>query len=1295
MATPSLPLAGRLITPAGIFLLALFFLVLAFTGWQHRESQWTSHLAAQSEIQQLAVAQSQQALKRQALMAASSLAEDPDTLRLIRRIALVAQRDGLDNSDVIQLRAQLQQDLSGFWEALQRAGASQLHIHLSPDVTSLLRMHRPELWGDSLAQSRPLLADTQRTGQPRNGMEVGRFGLGMIGVVPIRGREGTTQSVLATLEVGFGMLPELRQLDRELRAGLAVLLHSGTLDQLRGEHDSTGLEVSPDGKWVLDSYSRPEIREWLATDQVSVSWSRDSRFQVLQSGDHHHLVTRIPVRDLAGELDPQRPPVGIVVAWRDITEALAEHRAEQMMMLFKWLLAFLAATLLLTTLLHLTRSTARKYALRQSKRQHLALRALNEIAGLPNLDVTERLQQALKLGSEYLGMEIGIVSRIEGNDYTIVAQRNPDDLFREGDVLALPETFCSLVLEQRDVLDLQRIGQSEFRHHPAYQKYAIETYVGAPLMVDGRHYGTLSFSSLESERKAIGDIDIEFMRLCSRWISSTLTRARAEREREAVLSRFHKLSQHLPGMVYQYQLSADGKGRFPYCSDGIRAIYGVSPKQVAADDSLVFDRVHPDDEPSLSASVARSAEELSTWKAEYRVLHPDFGELWVTGQASPEKLDNGDIIWHGFIADITARKHMELTLDRERSRLASIIDSTNIGAGEWDLVTGEIAFNERWAETLGYTLKELEPVTIHTWMGLTHPDDLHESSRLLKEHLTGKTEFYSCKFRLRHKDGYWIWMHGRGKVIARDESGRALLMSGTHADITEEMRRDEEIRQARSFLRAVIDASTEVAVITTDLHGRITLFNSGAERLLGYRAGEVVGFTTLELFHAPAELERRATTLKQELGEALAGMEVLLAKVRGGKSETLPWTYVRKDGGQRLVNLTITPIIDEGNQPIGFLAMANDISDLIQATRALQKSESRFRSMVANLPGAVFRCVNDADWTMSYMSDEIAQITGYPAAEFIDSAVRSFASIIHPDDLPSTYAIMDEIKAGRSYELTYRIIHADGREIWVREKGRGEHDGEGQLLWSSGFIWDATEQHRIEQMKTQFVSTVSHELRTPLTAISGSLALITGGALGEPPAQMKKLLEIAQRNSQNLNSLINDLLDMDKLAVDKMHFASERVRLEPELLRALEENQSYAAQHQVTLAAGDICAAWLTVDPQRFAQVLANYLSNAAKFSPPGGTVTLSAQWQRGRVLISVEDHGDGIAHALQHRVFSKFFQADASDTRKRGGTGLGLAITRELVEHMGGEVGFHSVPGAGSTFWCLFDAEPVEGDTP
>ncbi|HDZ58307.1 MAG TPA: PAS domain S-box protein [Pseudomonas xinjiangensis] len=1293
MARPSLRGAGRLIIPAAIIALAFFFLILALSGWQQRENQWAQQLAAQAEIQRLAIVQSQQALKRQALMAASTLVGDPDTLRLVRRMALISKRDGMTHPNLLGLRAQLLDDLSGYWSALQQAGANQLHIHLSPGVVSLVRMHRPDEWGDDLANSRPLLANAQASGQTQSGMEVGRFGLGMIGVAPITRDESPLSPTVATLEVGFGMLPELRQLDADLKAGLAVLLHDPTMNQLTLDVPAP-LARSLDGQWLLDSYSRDEVLAWLAAGELPLSLNAADH-QVLQSGKGHYLLTRIPVRDMAGEADPERSPVAMVLAWRDITEARAEHRLDQLVQLGEWVLAFAVATLVLIALLLVARISARKQGLKQARRQNQALRALNEVAGLPNLDLNERLHQALQIGCNYMGLDIGIVSQIEGQNFTILAQKSPGQTLRDGAVLDVSRTFCSLVLQQKDVLDLTTIGQSEFRKHPGYAEFGVESYIGAPLLLGGKFFGTLSFSSANPQRTAFQEIDIEFMRLCSRWISATLTRARVEDERETLLGRFNKLADHLPGMVYQYQHSADGRGWFPYSSDCISEIYGIMPHEAAISADLAYERVHPDDRAAVVESIGRSAETLQVWRAEYRILHPRNGELWVAGFASPERLPNNDIVWHGFIADITARKHIELTLDRERSRLASIIQSTNIGTGEWNIQTGEVTFNERWAQIIGYTLKELQPTSIKTLADLSHPDDIDEANVLLKRHFAGESRFMDYRFRVRHKDGRWVWMHGRGKLISRDEAGRPLIMMGTHSDVTEEVQRNEEIRQARSFLRAVINASTEVAIIAIDLSGIITLFNSGAEKLLGYSAAEVTGLHTPELFHLPSEMQRRAITLEEELGQPIDGLEVFLAKVRNGNSETLPWTYVRKDSTQRLVNLTITRIADECNEVIGFLGMANDISELIQATRALQKSESRFRSMVSNLPGAVYRCQADQAWTMSYMSDEIAQITGYPASDFIDNQRRSFASVIHPEDLHLTFSCMERIERRENYELTYRIVHADGHEVWVREKGRGEYDGNGKLLSLSGFLWDVTEQYRVEQMKSRFVSTVSHELRTPLTVVTGTLALVTGGVLGNLTPPIQKALDTALGNSRNLNILINDLLDMDKLTVDQMRFDLQRQSLAPLLQQALESNRGYAEQYDVALQSGHTDDVWVTVDALRLGQVLANYLSNAAKFSHPGGLVTLETQLHEGRIRIEVTDQGDGIPEEFHGQLFSKFFQVDSSDTRKRGGTGLGLAITRELMLRMGGTVGFDSQVGEGSVFWCELEAEPIIRELP
>ncbi len=230
---------------------------------------------------------------------------------------------------------------------------------------------------------------------------------------------------------------------------------------------------------------------------------------------------------------------------------------------------------------------------------------------------------------------------------------------------------------------------------------------------------------------------------------------------------------------------------------------------------------------------------------------------------------------------------------------------------------------------------------------------------------------------------------------------------------------------------------------------------------------------------------------------------------------------------------------------------------------------------------------------------------------------------------------------------------------------------------------DITQRKRVEQMKSEFVSTVSHELRTPLTSISGALGLITGGALGEVPPAAMDMITIAHNNSRRLTHLINDLLDIEKIAAGKVAFDLQVQPLLPLVEQAVEATRTYGTENHVSLklvpAAPGID---VRVDSQRLLQVLSNLLSNAIKFSPEGGVVEIAVEHRAPKVRISVRDHGRGIPDEFRGRIFQKFAQADASDTRKQSGTGLGLAISRELAERMNGLLDYDSVPGEGACFY-------------
>ena len=1457
---------GLLILLVGGLALGLFFLFLAASAWQQREQQWQSQQANEAAIIQLSIAQSQLALRNQALMAARTLAEDSDTRRLIRRIKTLTVSQPDNRTDILRLRAQLRRDLNGVWSILQRGGAQMLEVHLSDPAQSLLRMQEVNDPIDvTPGDGRPLLLRALASGQEQSGLQSCPLGARQAAVVPVFANDDAGSSPVASIEVGFYVLP--KQLAEPVSAEIDIAL----LMPPSAFSDQSKLTPTENGRWLLGHYSNPAINQWLDSADLPTTLHTPSH-QLLRIGEQVYLIASVPLLE-PGASASEAHNAARIVAWHDISAAAAVHQQEQSRLLLNWLLACLATTLLLTALafafrrhthrqaslhqqailaesqqrersrqllaiianaqsayiqhdqikqgfsqlleqilqlteshcgtvaqvryndeaqpqlipyavsplnentdgaaqllahnaklfdvllstqevvieqdfspenqlssflglpvlygdrlvgvlalgnradgyaaemaeflapllatlgqlIHALRLNADKQQIKlRLERQRHALRSLNEVSAATGINLSERLTRTLQLGCEHLQLDLGLVSHIEGESYSVLASYAENEAPPVGTRFDFEQTYCSLTYLHSDVLAIDSMGNSRFSGHPCYQSFALEAYIGIPLLVDEKRLGTLNFSSAKSRALPFDEVDLEFMRLCARWISRLLEQDSIEQQREQLLERFNKLTRHLPGMVYQYQLSPDGKGMFPYTSDGIADIYGITPEQAASSGELAFDRVHPDDLESVIDSITTSAIRQKTWRAEYRVHHPLKGELWVAGFASPEQLDNGDIVWHGFIADITNRKRIQLALASEQQRLERVIEATGVATWEWNLDTDEVITNSRWEQMIGYPTEALAPITSATWIERIHPDDRAHFDKQLTDHLSGKSDFYSSNCRIQHRDGHWIWVQNRGQVVTRDVDGTPKRMSGIHSDISSEMQQQEEIREARLFLDALIDASTSVAVIASDPQGSITLFNSGAEKLLGYAAGEVVGKLSPNVFHLQSEALRHGETLSEEVGRPIEGVEVFLYRARMGGSETLPWTYVRKDGEHRLVNLTVTRIADGEGRLVGFLGMATDITDLIHTTRALQKSESRFRGMVGNLPGAVYRCQADELWTMSYLSNEVERITGYPASDFINNQRRSYMSVIHPDDHQTTLVTGENASLNdASFELTYRILHAEGHVVQVREKGRAEYDSNGKLMWFDGFIWDVTEQMRVEQLKSQFVSTVSHELRTPLTAISGALKLVNGGALGAVPESMQHLLGIAEQNTQTLNVLINDLLDMDKLAAGKMHFEMRLQPLLPLLHKALQLNQSYADQYQVSQSCAELEDAWVQVDALRLGQVLSNFLSNAAKFSKTGGDIQLSSQVSDGQVCISVSDQGVGIPAGFHDRIFQQFSQVDSSNTRRRGGSGLGLAISQELILHMAGSIGFDSEPGVGSRFWCCLPVQSKTSQTP
>lgn len=669
-----------------------------------------------------------------------------------------------------------------------------------------------------------------------------------------------------------------------------------------------------------------------------------------------------------------------------------------------------------------------------------------------------------ELAAEVCDTEISLISVITRNKQVILSHEGIEirEIPREFSFCAHAITTPDQPLVIEDASKDERFFDNPFVAGEPHVSF----YAGIPLVNEsGYALGTLCV--IDSKPKQLTERDINVLKLTARQVMNLLELRKKSKdllrqntELTVTLELFNE-TQHINKMG-SWELDVDtGK---TYWTDEVYEIHEV-PKEFEHNKNNGIEFYHPAERDKIIETYNSAVETGEPFDITARFISAKGNHKWVrsTGRA---KESNGKIkSLQGTFQDVSFEKERETLLQIERTRAVSVIEGTRVGTWEWNVQTGETIFNERWAEIVGYTLRELEPISIDTWVNLAHPDDLAESNRKLTDCFEGRAEYYEHEARMKKKDGSWVWVLDRGKVFTYTDDGKPLMMYGTHQDITERKEAEEllriseqtfrgsfeyaaigialigengkwlkvnkkvceivgysehELRQLRfqdithpddldadlhllselirgeretytmekryihkdgqivyiilavSMVKdnegkikhfvsqivditpqkiiqfrlsqtianhqAILDASTKSAIIGTDLHFRITSFNSGAEQMLGYKANEVIGKKTPDIFIAQDEMLRLEKALSEKMGTGIIGMGLFVKKAKMNMAETWELEFLHKNGGRIPVLLSVTAVMD-GDSIIGYLGIAADIS-------VIKKAENELRAIL-------------------------------------------------------------------------------------------------------------------------------------------------------------------------------------------------------------------------------------------------------------------------------------------------------------------------------------------------------------
>lgn len=811
------------------------------------------------------------------------------------------------------------------------------------------------------------------------------------------------------------------------------------------------------------------------------------------------------------------------------------------------------------------------------------------------------------------------------------------------------------------------------------QRSQIGALVAVPIFVATHQlWGVLCLAQNEGVPGSFSQEEAHILRLVGDMIYVTDTRRQEQQRLKASEEKFRDIFENVGVGIAKLNDSFC----FTQVNTTFAKMLGESPDVF---EGVPYDSLTPQEDQDGDRQMCTDLQATGFVQRETTLYHSLGRKIWVrlnVSQVIPKLPEEPYFL--AIIEDITQRKRSEemndMLLVRDQSLIVALAEITYDHYLPEDILNWE----GNYTEILGYSTEEMGMDT-HSWLGRVHPDDLASVITEFNRAFRGD-HLFNIEYRFLAKDGKYRWMHDRG-VLNGEKDGKPERFIGVFRDITDRKKVEQDLRRSEHRYRQIVETAQE-GIWLLDSEAVTTYVNPQMAEMLGYTPEEMVGKSLFSFMD----------------DQTILAAEQEFKNRRRGIVTEHDFCFCHQAGHEVWTIIATNPVREENGEFVGILGMVTDITVRKLVEQEVIRNRDLKEAVFNESADALFLVDTETLLTFDCNDKAVAMFEAEDKEALID--IEGHILQHRQFSTAELLAIAEEIEATSSWSRELEYVTRQGRIFWgnlaVKQITVGDRqmnlvrvtDIDNLKRTEQELRHTNTELERATKLKDEFLANMSHELRTPLNAILGLTEVLTDQTYGTLNQKQRQSLMTIDRNGNHLLALINDILNLSKIASGQMNFIPTPVDVNA-LCResvTLIRQQAQRKQLDIQLELPDPSPT-IQGDELRLRQALINLLGNAIKFTESDGQVQLKVELQPMQQLLSIHviDNGIGIDQKDISKLFEPFVQLDSSLTRRFSGTGLGLALVRKIAELHGGSISVSGKLGEGSQFSLHFPWQPTE----